>query len=79
MESALGMLPMSGNLKLSRLHLSRALSLATLIDDTEPNASNAPVGITGTGCEELNRAAMLFETADRQSQTIGAIDWDIWF
>ena len=34
MESALGMLAkMSGNLRLSRLHLSRALSNATLVDD----------------------------------------------
>ena len=74
MESALGMLAkMSGNLKLSRLHLSRALSIATLIDDTgaEMRAMHQ-LGLLALGAKNWNRAAMLFETADRQSQTIGA-------
>lgn len=74
MESALGMLAkMSGNLKLSRLHLSRALSIATLIDDigAEMRAMHQ-LGLLALGAKNWNRAAMLFETADRQSQTIGA-------
>ena len=71
MESALGMLSkMSGNLKLSKLHLSRALSLATLIDDTgaEMRAMHQ-LGLLALAAKNWNRAAMLFETADRQAQT----------
>ena len=74
MESALGMLAkMSGNLKLSRLHLSRALSVATLIDDVgaEMRAMHQ-LGLLALAADNWNRAAMLFEAADRQSQTIGA-------
>ena len=74
MESALGILAkMSGNLKLSRLHLSRALSIATLIDDigAEMRAMHQ-LGLLALGAKNWNRAAMLFETADRQSQIIGA-------
>ena len=70
MESALGMLSkMSGNLKLSKLHLSRALSLATLIDDTgaEMRAMHQ-LGLLALAAKNWNRAAMLFETADRQAQ-----------
>ncbi len=74
MESALGMLSkMSGNLKLSKLHLSRALSLATLIDDTgaEMRAMHQ-LGLLALAAKNWNRAAMLFETADRQAQTVSA-------
>ena len=74
MESALGMLSkMSGNLKLSRLHLSRALSIATLVDDVgaEMRAMHQ-LGLLALAAKNWNRAATLFEAADRQSQTIGA-------
>ena len=74
MESALGMLAkMSGNLPLSRLHLSRALSNATLVDDVgaEMRAMHQ-LGLLALAASNWHRAAMLFETADRQSQTIGA-------
>ncbi len=74
MESALGMLSkMSGNLKLSKLHLSRALSIATLVDDVgaEMRAMHQ-LGLLALAAKNWNRAAMLFEAADRQAQTIGA-------
>jgi len=74
MESALGMLAkMSGNLPLSRLHLSRALSNATLVDDVgaEMRAMHQ-LGLLAIAASNWHRAAMLFETADRQSQIIGA-------
>ncbi len=74
MESALGVLAkMSGNLKLSKLHLSRALSIATLVDDVgaEMRAMHQ-LGLLALAGKNWNRAAMLFETADRQCQTIGA-------
>ena len=74
MESALGMLAkMSGNLKLAKLHLSRALSIATLVDDVgaEMRAMHQ-LGLLALAANNWNRAAMLFEAADRQAQTIGA-------
>ena len=74
MESALGMLAkMSGNLRLSRLHLSRALSNATLVDDVgaEMRAMHQ-LGLLAIAANNWHRASMLFETADRQSQEIGA-------
>ena len=73
MESALGMISkMSGNLRLSRLHLSRALSNATLVDDmgAEMRAMHQ-LGLLAIAGNNWHRAAMLFETADRQSQLIG--------
>jgi hypothetical protein len=73
MESALGMLSkMSGNLRVSRLHLSRALFNATLVDDmgAEMRAMHQ-LGLLALAANNWNRAAMLFETADRQSQVIG--------
>ena len=73
MESALGMLAkMSGNLRTSRLHLSRALSNATLVDDigAEMRAMHQ-LGLLALAGNNWHRAAMLFETADRQSQVIG--------
>jgi hypothetical protein len=64
---------MSGNLKLSKLHLSRALSIATLVDDVgaEMRAMHQ-LGLLALSAKNWNRAAILFEAADRQSQTIGA-------
>lgn len=73
MESALGMLSkMSGNLRVSRLHLSRALFNATLVDDmgAEMRAMHQ-LGLLALAAKNWHRAAMLFETADRQSQVIG--------
>lgn len=73
MESALGMLAkMSGNLRTSRLHLSRALSNATLVNDigAEMRAMHQ-LGLLALAGNNWHRAAMLFETADRQSQVIG--------
>lgn len=73
MESALGMLAkLSGNLRVSRLHLSRALFNATLVDDigAEMRAMHQ-LGLLALAGNNWHRAAMLFETADRQSQIIG--------
>tara|TARA_B110000444_G_scaffold165351_1_gene154520 strand:- start:2856 stop:4697 length:1842 start_codon:yes stop_codon:yes gene_type:complete len=73
MESALGMLAkLSGNLRTSRLHLSRALSNATLVNDigAEMRAMHQ-LGLLALAGNNWHRAAMLFETADRQSQVIG--------
>ena len=72
MESALGMLAkMSGNLTLAKLHLSRALQSATLIDDrgAEMRAMNQ-LGLLALTDGKWVRAAKLFETADRQAQSI---------
>ena len=73
MESALGVMSkMSGNLGLARLHLSRALHSATLIDDVgaEMRAMHQ-LGMLALATDDWNRAAALFETSDRQCQTIG--------
>ena len=73
MESALGMLArMSGDLLSSRHHLSRALSAATLVNDVaaEMRAMHQ-LGLLALAAKNWERAAMLFETADRQSQTSG--------
>ncbi|MDP6869996.1 MAG: hypothetical protein QGI21_04415 [Candidatus Poseidoniaceae archaeon] len=73
MESALGVMArMSGNLSLSRLHLSRALHLATLIDDisAEMRAMHQ-LGLLSLANSNWKRAANLFETSDRQAQMIG--------
>ena len=72
MESALGMLAkMSGNLISAKLHLSRALQSATLIDDrsAEMRAMNQ-LGLLALTDGKWERAAKLFETADRQAQSI---------
>ena len=72
-ESALGvMAKMSGNLSLARLHLSRALHSATLIDDigAEMRAMHQ-LGMLALATDDWKRAAVLFETSDRQCQTIG--------
>ena len=72
-ESALGvMAKMSGNLGLARLHLSRALHSATLIDDVgaEMRAMHQ-LGMLALATDDWKRAATLFETSDRQCQSIG--------
>ncbi|MEE2747770.1 MAG: hypothetical protein VX473_04815 [Candidatus Thermoplasmatota archaeon] len=72
-ESALGvMAKMSGNLGLARLHLSRALHSATLIDDigAEMRAMHQ-LGMLAIATDDWKRAATLFETSDRQCQSIG--------
>jgi rRNA maturation endonuclease Nob1/tetratricopeptide (TPR) repeat protein len=72
MESALGMLAkISGQLNLARLHLSRALQSATLIDDrgAEMRAMHQ-LGLLALVRGKWARAASLFETANRQAQVI---------
>ena len=71
MESCLAMLAkMNGNLIDARLHLSRALHYATLIDDegAEMLATNQ-LGLLALVRNKWERAADLFETADRQAQS----------
>ena len=70
MESCLSMLAkMNGNLMNARLHLSRALHYATLIDDVDAEmlATNQ-LGLLALVRNKWDRAADLFETADRQAQ-----------
>ncbi len=71
-ETALGLMAkMSGNQIAARLHLSRALQAATLIDDQFAEMhSMHQLGLLATGSEHWDRAARLFETADRQAQSI---------
>ncbi|MEC7704522.1 MAG: hypothetical protein VX906_04675 [Candidatus Thermoplasmatota archaeon] len=72
-ESAMGvMAKMSGDLYLARLHLSRALQHATLIDDVgaEMRAMHQ-LGMLALANNQWERAGALFETADRQCQAIG--------
>ena len=71
METCLAMLAnMNADPVVSRLHLSRALHSATLIDDrnAEMLATNQ-LGILALVRGKWERAAELFETADRQAQT----------
>ena len=71
METCLAMLAkMNADPVVSRLHLSRALHSATLIDDrnAEMLATNQ-LGILALVRRKWERAAELFETADRQAQT----------
>ena len=72
-ESALGvMAKMSGNLGLARLHLSRALHSATLIDDVGAEMrAMRQLGMLSLATDDWQRAAVLFETSDRQCQTVG--------
>ena len=70
METCLAMLAnMNGNSTMSRLHLSRALQSATLVDDrnAEMLATNQ-LGLLALVRRKWERAARLFETADRQAQ-----------
>ncbi len=69
-ESCLSMLAkMSGDLMNARLHLSRALHYATLVDDVDAEmlATNQ-LGLLALVRNKWGRAAELFETADRQAQ-----------
>jgi hypothetical protein len=72
MESALGvMAKMSGNIGLARLHLSRALHSATLVDDVESEMrAMHQLGMLSLATNDWHRAASLFEMSDRQSQII---------
>ena len=72
MESTLGMLAkMSGNLSLAKLHLARALQSATLIDDRGAEmGAMYQLGLLALVSQKWERAASLFETADRQAQSI---------
>ena len=72
MESALGvMAKMSGNIGLARLHLSRALHSATLVDDVESEMrAMHQLGMLSLATNDWHRAASLFEMSDRQSQVI---------
>ena len=67
MESLLGMLSKCLVISNFQSSLSRALSLATLIDDTGAECEQCTRGKAHS--KNWNRAAMLFETADRQAQT----------
>ncbi len=74
MESAMGIMSkMSGNLGLARLHLSRALQSATLVDDVgaEMRAMHQ-LGLLALATDDWHRASSLFETADRQAQATGS-------
>ena len=74
MESAMGMLSrLSGDLKRSKQHLSRALSSATLVDDrgAEMRAMHQ-LGLLALASKNWDRASQLFEAADRQAQSISA-------
>lgn len=73
MESAMAMLAkLQGEFILSRLHLSRALAYATLIDDesAEMRAMHQ-LGLLALSAQNWERASSLFETADRQGQMVG--------
>ena len=71
-ETALGLMAkMSGQRESARLHLSRALQAATLIDDKFAEMHGMhQLGLLATGSDDWERAARLFETADRQAQSI---------
>ena len=72
MESCLSMLAkMNGDPMNARLHLSRALHYATLVDDVDAEmlATNQ-LGLLALVRNKWNRAADLFETADRQARAI---------
>ena len=73
MESALGMMSkLSGNLTQARNHLSRALYLATLIDDNKAEMrAMHQLGLLALSAASWSRAASLFEAADRQAQNTG--------
>lgn len=73
-ETALGLMAkMSGEPSAARLHLSRALQAATLIDDQHAEMhSMHQLGLLATGSDDWERASRLFETADRQAQSIAS-------
>ena len=73
-ETALGLMAkMSGKRETARLHLSRALQSATLIDDSFAEMHAVfQLGLLAIASEKWERSARLFETADRQAQLISA-------
>lgn len=73
-ETALGLMAkMSGKRETARLHLSRALHSATLIDDSFAEMHAVfQLGLLAIASEKWDRSARLFETADRQAQLISA-------
>jgi hypothetical protein len=73
-ETALGLMAkMAGDKAAARLHLSRALQAATLIDDEHAEMQGMhQLGLLATSSDDWARAARLFETADRQAVSVGA-------
>ena len=73
-ETALGLMAkMSGKRETARLHLSRALQSATLIDDSFAEMHAVyQLGLLAMASDKWDRSARLFETADRQAQLISA-------
>ena len=73
-ETALGLMAkMSGKRETARLHLSRALQSATLIDDSFAEMHAVyQLGLLAIASEKWERSARLFETADQQARLIFA-------
>tara|TARA_B110001452_G_scaffold263660_1_gene265456 strand:- start:2420 stop:4063 length:1644 start_codon:yes stop_codon:yes gene_type:complete len=73
-ETALGLMAkMSGKRETARLHLSRALQSATLIDDSFAEMHAVfQLGLLAIASEKWERSARLFETANQQAQLISA-------
>ena len=73
-ETALGLMAkMSGKRETARLHLSRALQSATLIDDLFAEMHAVfQLGLLAMASAKWQRSARLFEAADRQAQLISA-------
>ena len=74
METCLAMLAkLNGNMMTARLHLSRALHHATLIDDVKSEMlATDQLGLLALARNKWSRAAELFEIAERQAQAIKA-------
>ena len=74
METCLAMLAkLNGNMMSARLHLSRALHHATLIDDVKSEMlATDQLGLLALARNKWSRAAELFEIAERQAQAIKA-------
>jgi len=73
-ETALGLMAkMSGRRETARLHLSRALQSATLIDDSFAEMHAVyQLGLLALASGKWKRSARLFETADQQARLISA-------
>ena len=73
-ETALGLMAkMSGKRDTARLHLSRALQSATLIDDSFAEMHAVyQLGLLAMASGKWERSARLFETAEIQAQSISA-------
>ncbi|MEE3038458.1 MAG: hypothetical protein VX328_01685, partial [Candidatus Thermoplasmatota archaeon] len=74
METCLAMLAkLNCNMMTARLHLSRALHHATLIDDVKSEMlATDQLGLLALARNKWSRAAELFEIAERQAQAIKA-------